>query len=136
MKKDKVTELLRRHKLKVTPVRVAIIAHMMKNRKPMTAESLFERMLRGDRATVYRNLRTLEESGLVKRVDVRSSAIHYECTFLPHHHHAICTSCGMVEDLQKCKLGSILEETEQTLKNFSIIKDHAFEIFGTCKKCI
>ena len=130
-----IREMLNTKGLKATPVRKAILLVMKDIRKPITAEILFSRLSKGDKATVYRNLKTLEEAGLIKRIDIRSTSVHYELADLPHHHHLVCMKCGLVEDIKGCTADTMIKAMEHKSKHFSIIKDHAFELFGICKTC-
>jgi Fur family ferric uptake transcriptional regulator len=75
----------------------------------------------------------LEEKRLLKRVDFMEGEYRYELSSLPHHHHAVCKTCGAVEGVETC----IVEELRKKLKKqigFNVI-DHSFELFGVCKKC-
>lgn len=51
------------------------------------------------RATVYRNLAVLSESGEIKRVKVPGGADHYDYREDPHF-HGVCRECGAVCDIE------------------------------------
>jgi Fur family peroxide stress response transcriptional regulator len=57
-----------------------------------------ERMPDVSRATVYRSLETLDELGLLRRVEHPGSAVRFDGNTTPHHHF-LCTRCGAIEDL-------------------------------------
>ena len=48
-----------------------------------------------NQATVYRNLDTLEQHGLVSRFTPQGNEALYEIT-RPNHHHALCRECEQV----------------------------------------
>lgn len=60
-------ELLRRHLLRSTPARRAVVAHLRARDSAATAAEL-ERVVDADRVTTYRTLRAFEERGLVHRI--------------------------------------------------------------------
>ena len=49
------------------------------------------------RATVYNNLKALEEEGLIRRITGDFGADRYDNSFVPHG-HTVCVRCGRVED--------------------------------------
>ena len=107
----------------------------------LTVEELYNRIMSNDQkisiATVYRNLRLLEEQGMVKKVYVADDALaYYELSEnnLPHsHHHLICRNCGAIIDFEADLLDSLEKMIEET-KGFSI-EDHRVVFYGTCKEC-
>jgi Fe2+ or Zn2+ uptake regulation protein len=50
------------------------------------------------RATVYRELETLEALGLLRRVEHAGSAVRFDGNTAAHHHF-VCTRCGAIDDL-------------------------------------
>ena len=48
--------------------------------------------------TVHTVVNDLADSGLLRRLDVPHSGARYE-TRISEHHHAVCTQCGLVEDV-------------------------------------
>lgn len=48
--------------------------------------------------TVHTVVNDLTNSGLLRRLDVPQAGARYE-TRITDHHHAVCTQCGLVEDV-------------------------------------
>ncbi|WP_054821719.1 transcriptional repressor [Arthrobacter sp. JCM 19049] len=48
--------------------------------------------------TVHTVVNDLASSGLLRRLDVPHAGARYE-TRITDHHHAVCTQCGLVEDV-------------------------------------
>jgi Fur family peroxide stress response transcriptional regulator len=75
-----------------------------------TADELWElakaRMPSISRATVYNNLKTMEEEGLICRIRSDNGADVYDSSGIPHG-HLVCRRCGMICDLQ---LPHLMEE--------------------------
>jgi len=86
------------------------------------------------RATVYRTVTLLEESGLINRVDLGHAHSHYECpTRIRHHEHLVCTMCGRVVEFTDPAL-------EQRIADIAadhrfVLKRHAVQLFGVCREC-
>lgn len=57
-----------------------------------------QRMPGISRATVYNNLRSMEEEGLIRRITGEDGADMYDAAFNLHG-HLICTRCGGVRDV-------------------------------------
>ncbi|WP_323959191.1 transcriptional repressor [Arthrobacter sp. JZ12] len=54
--------------------------------------------------SVYVVLSDLTASGLLRRIEPPSSPARYETRVNDNHHHAICTGCGRIEDVD-CAVG-------------------------------
>ena len=105
--------------------------------KHLSAEQVFEEVRKLHPgigvATVYRNLRQLEDSGAITRTAFPGEAALYEAASPagPHmHHHLVCVSCGKVEDLEADLLYELERHVEQK-KGFKV-QDHRLQIFGVC----
>ena len=85
-------------------------------------------------ATIYRTLEKLVKVGLLERIDFQEGKFRYEYV-KSHHHHAVCTECGKVEDV--IEEGSEIEAIESRVKKESgfAVKRHILELFGICNKC-
>lgn len=107
----------------------------------LTVEEIFHRIKINDQhisiATVYRNLRLLEEQGIVKKVYVADDALgYYELSENnnPHsHHHLVCRRCGAIIDFEADLLENLEKMIEDT-KGFTI-EDHRVAFYGVCKAC-
>jgi Fur family ferric uptake transcriptional regulator len=86
------------------------------------------------RASVYRTLPLLVESGIIEEVERVDKHAHYEK--IPkngHHDHMICTRCGKVIEFYSEGLEELQEKICRQ-KNFSGMR-HSLEILGVCEKC-
>lgn len=80
--------------------------------------------------TVYRNLRVMEELGVLEQVMFEDGVkFKLHCREEHHHHHMICLQCGHTYPITFCPM-------EQTAipEEFRVVK-HKFEVFGYCKDC-
>lgn len=87
-------------------------------------------------ATVYRNLRMMEEQGIVKKVYMsEDTPMYYELSENAAHtpHHLVCNRCGTIIDFDEDMLDSLEQEIEK--KKGFLIKDHRVVFYGLCAKC-
>ena len=54
--------------------------------------------------SVYVILADLAETGLVRKIEPPNSPARYETRVNDNHHHAVCTGCGRIEDVD-CAVG-------------------------------
>ncbi len=129
-------EVLRQGGYKATPGRVLLLSVLFGEQKPVTVSYLEKKLKNAvDRVTLYRALESMVASGVVREVDFRHGHAHYELQVLrPHHHHIVCTSCGLVEDVD-CNTEPFVKQVAKKAKKFSAIDDHSMEFFGICKAC-
>ena len=82
--------------------------------------------------TVYRNLRGLQQKGLVRCRYLPTGEVLYA----PVHrdkHHLTCVDCGQTMALRYCPLKNIELPKAQT-KSFELLF-HTLEFFGLCENC-
>lgn len=101
--------------LRRTSQRDGIVEAVFQSSEHFTAEQLWERAKRCDastsRATVYRTLSLLVESGLLREIDLGKDNKHYDPNFLDHpdHNHLICMDCQKVVEFEDQHI-SLLED--------------------------
>jgi Fur family ferric uptake transcriptional regulator len=85
-------------------------------------------------STVYRTLEFLQSKGdVTARSDPAGEAAYMLCEPERHHHHAICRTCGRVEDVD-CAAMDQFSNALRTLNGFEL-DGHAMEFFGRCSAC-
>ena len=82
--------------------------------------------------TVYRNLATLIEQGLVQKIHFGSTFDRFEANTTPHY-HLICESCGKIVDFDM-PIRKDLNNQAKQLTSFTIFH-HKIDFFGMCKDC-
>lgn len=80
--------------------------------------------------TVYRNLRVMQELGVLEQV-IFEDGVKFKahCSEDHHHHHMICLKCQKTYPIIFCPM-QLADAPEQ----FQVV-DHKFEVFGYCKDC-
>jgi Fe2+ or Zn2+ uptake regulation protein len=83
--------------------------------------------------SVYNVLNDLTEQGILRRFTPPHSAALYETRVNDNHHHAICTSCGRIEDVE-CAVGHAPCLTPSDSHGMEIqIADVLYQ--GICEDC-
>lgn len=125
-------------RLKLTKERIEVLNEIFSFHDHFGPEQLYLRLKssgsKASRASVYRTLNLLVESGLVEKVTRTEKGNIYEHTFgHSHHDHMICTVCSRVVEFYSESLERIQDEICKT-HNFRGIS-HILEIRGHCEKC-
>ena len=81
-------------------------------------------------ATVYRNLKTLVEEGLLQPVQLPGENPRFELAGHRHHHHFQCTRCQRVFDVHACP-GDLSRLAPQGFT----VEDHDLTLYGRCSEC-
>ncbi len=82
-------------------------------------------------ATVYRNLKMLQDEGEVVAVELPGDGVRYEMSGLHHHHHFSCSACGRVFDVEGCP-GNLDRLVPAGFK----LERHEVLMFGRCAECL
>lgn len=137
---QELKKILREKGQKVTPARIAILEVFSKKNEPLNALMIYKSLSKKpetkdiNEVTVYRTLASLENVGLLKKVNLRKDSVFFERAE-EHHHHIICTNCDMVEDFENKKIEEVLRQIENGSRRFRKIKEHSLELFGLCTNC-
>ena len=128
---------LRGKNLKATPGRLAVLDIFAHRDKPLSIKEL--KKLIGangpDIATLYRNTESLTAEGMLVRVNLGAKNAAYELASRGHHHHLICSSCGLINDITIVSHPGLNAQALAQTKDFSSVSGHSLEFFGICKKC-
>src|SRR5262245_23383498 len=119
--KQRFMDFLARKCLRLTAQRRAIIETAFGTRQHFTAEQLLAWSRRRDksvsRATVYRTLPLLTESGLVREMDFGKDHKFYDPNYAehPHHNHIICQDCEKIVEFESSKIERLENEISHRL---------------------
>ncbi|QCB28950.1 Fur family transcriptional regulator [Corynebacterium endometrii] len=121
-----------------TKQRTAVIEVLRELDKFASAKDIFRELQdKGAKVgltTVYRTLQSLTEIEAVDALHMPSGETLYRhCENDDHHHHLVCTKCGLTEEIDG---GPIEEWAQATAAKFGFeITGHDAEIFGVCRAC-
>jgi Fur family ferric uptake transcriptional regulator len=134
--KDRFLKFVRGKQLRLTAQRRAIIDAVFSTEEHFTAEQLLAWAQKRDksvsRATVYRTLPLLTESGLVGEMDFGKDHKFYDPNYAehPHHSHIICHDCNKIVEFESEKIEKLESEISQKL-GFSV-QTQRLQITATC----
>lgn len=138
MEKGIFREFLSKKGLKFTKERENILHEAFSFHGHFHPEDLLLNMrnknIRVSKASIYRTLPLLVESGLIAQVEMDDKHTHYEHIFgHGHHDHLICLKCGRIIEVFYPRLEAIQDELCRE-NGFEGLK-HTLEIRGYCSKC-
>ena len=81
--------------------------------------------------TVYRNLRIMNEMGILEQFVFEDGVkFRVHCKEQLHHHHLFCLGCEKTMPLAYCPM----EKIEGVPAQFRVVR-HKFEVYGYCPDC-
>ncbi|HUB26494.1 MAG TPA: transcriptional repressor [Tepidisphaeraceae bacterium] len=126
--------------LRRTSVRLQVLQILSREKQPLTAPQILDRMPRGtDHVTIYRTLNTLTDKNLLHRVRGDEQTWRYEMigpkSGSRHEHaHFVCDECGTVECLTDAPL------PEKSVKKAGVRPGYRIDysevlMHGACPEC-
>jgi Fur family transcriptional regulator, ferric uptake regulator len=135
---DRFRDFIRRRGLRVTSERLAVCEEIFVQHGHVDAEAVLAALHQGghrvSRATVYRNLELLVESGLVRKYHLGQRRFLYEHIHAGFaHDHLVCSSCGRVIEFVSAAIRALQAEICRA-HGFSAA-GHGLQITGQCRNC-
>jgi Fur family ferric uptake transcriptional regulator len=135
-----IDEQLRRTRQRYTLGRRQLVQQLLDAGRPVTIPELLDLGASQSQSSLYRNLATLEQCGVVRRLASTDDVARYELSeeLSEHHHHLLCSTCGRLEDvvlparIEKALADAATEARKQA--DFDV-DSHRFELVGTCADC-
>ena len=81
-------------------------------------------------ATVYRNIKSLVDNGMLTTVHLPGENPRYEPSHHHHHHHFHCTRCDKVFDVHDCP-----GDMQQLAPKGFTVESHEITLYGVCETC-
>jgi Fur family peroxide stress response transcriptional regulator len=132
---NEAVKKLKEKNIRITPQRVQIYNMLIKEKKHLTAEEIYEKIRRVipavSLATVYTALDIFKEKELIEEIRIRFDKSCFGAR-TDRHHHFLCRVCGKIFDidippcptLQKMEVeGNAIEELQGYF-------------YGRCRKCL
>jgi Fur family transcriptional regulator, ferric uptake regulator len=136
----RVVELrLRRLGQRLTPRRRSLLEILRSAAHPLTIHEILDRGNELAMSSAYRNLTVLEQAGVVHRMVTGEDFARYELAeeLTEHHHHLVCSSCGLVRDLPSdVNVERLMKAVaaRATEEGFAPVT-HRLDIVGLCAEC-
>jgi Fur family ferric uptake transcriptional regulator len=137
---DVVERLLRKSKLRRTPVRAGVLEVLSKASRPLGAVEILEKLPpHTDAVTVYRTLNTYTTKNVCHRIRGEDRVWRYALgdpqTGHAHQHpHFVCESCGRVECLKEAEIPPDFVRSLHVGPRYTISYPEVV-LHGTCPKC-
>lgn len=84
-------------------------------------------------ATVYKNVKTFLDFGVLREVTLHHGSLRLESNVAPHH-HLVCSSCKEIFDIDESAVKPVQLPKTELPAGFSI-KQCRVEFVGLCKSC-
>ena len=125
---------------RLTRHRVAVMSALRTSDRPLTAEEV-AKISGVPMSTAYRNLAELCDAGVAVRVGGADRTDRFEIAeslTSHHHHHLVCTECGVVNDFDPSPQLErlITKELQSLLASEGFAESHhLFDVHGVCGNC-
>lgn len=136
--RERIVQTLKERGGRITHQRLTIIDVLLNAEEAQTANRLLMEVEKIDPSigldTIYRNLNTLVELGIINQIGGSGKkGSKFELSD-GHHHHIVCTQCGVMEKLNHCPINEEIFMNEVNQTGF-ILNTHRLELFGLCEEC-
>ncbi len=138
---DAVAQILRGHGQRYTPARRAVVEALERANRPVTLPEILAVNDDLAQSSAYRNLAELVDAGVVRRIITSDEYSHFEITDQltgEHHHHLICTVCGVVEDFTvPNELEDLIDRASRVVARDQqwAVENHRLDLVGQCAGC-
>lgn len=131
-------EYVRRHGLKSTSQRDAIVDIFLKSEGHISIDDLLSKVRRKNPkvgyATVYRTLKLLTDCGIAAARQFGDGQTRFEVmSEHAHHDHLICVQCGLILEFENDSIEKLQDEMAARLGGFTLVR-HKLELYGLCPK--
>jgi Fur family transcriptional regulator, ferric uptake regulator len=125
------SQILKTSNLSITSGRLEILRVLVEARLPLSEKEIEKSMISGcNRTTVYRNLTTLADKGIIHRVLAEGVVKYKYISDNGHEHvHFKCRGCKQVTCLHEIPV------QDYSLPEGFIGKENQFLVVGVCKQC-
>jgi len=127
--------LCRKHDLAATHQRRVIYDTVMSMHGHPSPELIYDKVKRKipsiSLATVYKNVRTFLESGMLREVSMHHGSLRVEPNEQAHH-HLVCVRCKQITDLDPEHLAPV--RIKQRPRGFTVTRI-AVDVMGVCAAC-
>ena len=142
-----VAELVEQN-VRVTGPRREIIDYISVVPRTFTAEEVCAQLPDIGRATVYRTLKMLQDEDIICKVVMPGDEMAYSVSaavdpvrgpFIDpaHHHHAVCTICGIVRRFTAEAIESAINTLSSSVDGvMGEVMDHRIEVYDICPRCV
>ena len=132
---DSVLRTLRERGLRISTARRVVVNYLFEAGAPVSAQQIAAGLDRTplDLASVYRNLETLEEQGVIRHFHAGHGAGRYVLVGGGEREYLACDRCGAIAEVDRGELDSLREDVQARF-GFEVGFTH-FPMVGLCPRC-
>jgi Fur family ferric uptake transcriptional regulator len=132
-------DVLSRHGLRRTPVRVGVIELLSRSGRPLSVPQILAKLRGVDTVTVYRTLNTFARKKMVHKVRGDDRTWLYaagDCAARAQHLHPhfVCDECGKVECLEGSRIPGSFVEALAVDRTYTVLYPEVV-LHGMCPRC-
>ena len=135
--KKRFQDFLTEKKLKNTSQRAFVWQTLLETDDHPSVEDIRERLLeKGHRiglSTIYRTLKILLESGMIRQSKLSNTTRYEPLIHQPNHIHFVCNRCGKTEEFPSRRIERLIQQ-ETDKHGFQPVYSR-YAIFGFCRQC-
>ena len=119
---------------RITGPRRAVLKAIVAAEGPFSIEEIYDAVPEIGRATAFRTMKLLQETGVVCRVPLEDGSVRYQLAESDtHHHHLVCSVCGTVSEFSDPVLDTRIEDA--AIDSGFELGTHNVELYGRCHSC-
>jgi len=134
---ENFVRLCQENGIKVTQQRIEIFKAIVQAEDHPDAEKVYQKLRKKlptlSLDTVYRTLSLLNDLGVITTLGSSRERTRFDGN-LDHHHHFVCTCCGLTADFYSDRLNSL--KVPDSLAEIGKVEQTHVEVRGICKKCL
>jgi Fur family ferric uptake transcriptional regulator len=132
---DAVLRELRERGLRISTARRMVVSYLFEAGAPVSAQQIAAGLDRTplDLASVYRNLETLEEHGVVRHFHAGHGPGRYVLVGGGEREYLACDRCGAIAEVDRAELDPVRDRVED-LFGYEVGFTH-FPMVGLCPRC-
>ena len=135
---DVLREFIRNKGLRNTSEREQVVRAVFSIHDHFDVDELYLLLRRQNekisKATIYRTIPLLLESGLIQEAHFEDGHMHYEHIYGHDHHcHLRCLECGKVLEFTEETVKHVEDKVEEHYDFF--VTGHKLDVYGYCTKC-
>ncbi len=128
--------ILKQYNLRQTQLRMDILNQFIDRTEALSHRDIGDCLEELDRITLYRNLKTFEEQGVLHKIHsgsvIKYALCHDECTeqkHLDNHVHFKCRKCSQIHCIDHVSIPTIKLPYDYQLEEVTVV------ISGLCRAC-
>ena len=119
---------------RITEPRREIVHALAGRGEGFTAEEIVTELPQVGRATIFRTLKLLLETGAICRLNMLDGAPRYSLSRVEHHHHTVCVRCGLVAEFRAATLERMMRAIGAEVPGE--IVGHRIDLYVVCPSCM